>query len=265
MAPAVSKLAWDTTIKSSISAPSVVNPPILFFRPTSKEAPKTDLNKFDCHLDHADKDSDTFSITVHTFRHGTCEELLTWLKKFRTLERGLLIKTDKARFQIVRQILEGEGRRAFDNAAVSSILRKTVDLQAEERAEEKAGELATDVETTATTKIPEKKKSTLIVMGDVKEGPFEDAIKGLFKHFFPVDLSRSRKVYERLEELKELLPWFPPGFKASQKFDDTEISEIIESLAPTQWSGTLKVQNFDIKAHCSIELVEFLEWLETAE
>eukprot|EP00978_Attheya_sp_CCMP212_P010212 scaffold24527_cov71-Attheya_sp.AAC.1 len=100
MAPAVSKLARGTTIKSSISAPSVVNPPILFFKPTLKEAPKTDLNKFDCHLDPSDKDSDTFSITVQTFRHGTCEELLTWLKKFWTLERGLLIKTDKARFQI---------------------------------------------------------------------------------------------------------------------------------------------------------------------
>eukprot|EP00978_Attheya_sp_CCMP212_P030166 scaffold109963_cov63-Attheya_sp.AAC.1 len=119
-------------------------------------------------------------------------------------------------------------------------------------------------------------------MGDVKEGPFEDAIKGLFQHFFPVDALKNQKrfmrrdihkpkrwsirqVYERLEELNELLPWFPPGFEVSQKFDDNEISEIIEALAPTQWLGTLKVQNFDINAHSSIQLVEFLERLETAE
>eukprot|EP00978_Attheya_sp_CCMP212_P023596 scaffold72637_cov32-Attheya_sp.AAC.1 len=79
---------------------------------------------FDCHLDPSDKDSDTFSITVQILRHGNCKELLTWLKKFRTLERGLLIKTDKARFQLARQILEGEGRRAFDNSAASSILKR---------------------------------------------------------------------------------------------------------------------------------------------
>ena len=106
MAPAVSKLAWDATVKTAISAPSVVNPPIPFFKPTLREAPKTDLNKFDCHLDPTDKDSDTFAITVQTFRHGTCEELLTWLKKFRTLERGLMIKDDKARFQIVRLAMQ---------------------------------------------------------------------------------------------------------------------------------------------------------------
>eukprot|EP00978_Attheya_sp_CCMP212_P003758 scaffold7969_cov56-Attheya_sp.AAC.2 len=161
MAPAVSKLAWDMTIKLSISAPSVVNPSIPFFKPTSKQAPKTDLNKFDCYLDPSDKDSDTFP------------------------EEDLLINTDKARFQIVHQILEGEGRHAFDNAATSSILKLQVDLQAEE----KVGELATDVESSATpvTQIPKKKKaSTLTVMGDVKEGPFEDAIKGLFQHIFPV-------------------------------------------------------------------------------
>eukprot|EP00978_Attheya_sp_CCMP212_P003757 scaffold7969_cov56-Attheya_sp.AAC.1 len=40
-----------------------------------------------------------------------------------------------------------------------------------------------------------------------------------------------------------LLPCFPPGFKASQKFNDNEISKTIEALAPTQWSETLKVQN----------------------
>ena len=74
-----------------------------------------------------------------------------------------------------------------------------------------------------------------------------------------------RQVYERLEELNELLPWFPPHFKSSQKFEDNEISEIIEALAPQQWSGTLKVQNFDINTHSSIELVEFFERLETAE
>eukprot|EP00978_Attheya_sp_CCMP212_P034105 scaffold141308_cov53-Attheya_sp.AAC.3 len=93
-------------------------------------------------------------------------------------------------------------------------------------------------------------------MGDVKEGPFEDAIKGLFQHFFPVDALKNQKRFMRRNIHKP---------KPSQKFDDNEISEIIEALAPTQWSGTLKVQNFDINAHSSIELVEFLEWLETAE
>eukprot|EP00978_Attheya_sp_CCMP212_P015377 scaffold39684_cov70-Attheya_sp.AAC.1 len=35
-------------------------------------------------------------------------------------------------------------------------------------------------------------------------------------------------------------------------------SKIIELIAPNQWSGTMKVQNFDINAHSSIELIDFL-------
>jgi hypothetical protein len=55
---------------------------------------------------------------------------------------------------------------------------------------------------------------------------------------------------------------FPPDFKATQKFDD---SEIIELIAPSQWSGTMKVQKFDINAHSSIELIAFFERLGTAK
>jgi len=127
MAPAQSKLNWDIASgEKKIITPSVVNPPIPFFNPPSREAHKMDLRMFDCHLDPTNKKSETLSVTVQTFRHGTCEELLTWLRKFRTLEKGLLIKTDQSRFQLVRQILEGEGRRAFDNAAASSLLKKQV-------------------------------------------------------------------------------------------------------------------------------------------
>eukprot|EP00978_Attheya_sp_CCMP212_P006598 scaffold15314_cov80-Attheya_sp.AAC.1 len=65
--------------------------------------------------------------------------------------------------------------------------------------------------------------------------------------------------------MNELLPWFPPNFNTEQKIDDLEISEIIEAFAPGTWSGTMKVQNFDINTHSSIELIEFFEWLEMAE
>jgi hypothetical protein len=58
MAPSQSKLAWDVNAKSKNYNISVVSPPIPFFKNTPKEVAKIDLNKFDCHLDPSDKDSD---------------------------------------------------------------------------------------------------------------------------------------------------------------------------------------------------------------
>eukprot|EP00978_Attheya_sp_CCMP212_P040499 scaffold221489_cov54-Attheya_sp.AAC.2 len=133
MAPTQSKLKWgDKSKERKNHTVSVVNPPIPFAKPHGKEIPKTDLTKFECHVNPNDVDSDTFSIIVPTFRHGTCEELLTWLKKFRSIERGMLVKTDEARFNLVRQILEGEGRRAFDNAAAFSKIRRHHDVDSSE-------------------------------------------------------------------------------------------------------------------------------------
>ena len=106
-----------------------------------------------------------------------------------------MITNDKSRFQIVCQILEGEGHRAFDNAAASSILciqdaasEKMVVEEEEEKAEESTVALE--------AKIPKKKKkkeSASTAMGDAKEGPFEDAMKGLFRHFFPADALMNQK------------------------------------------------------------------------
>eukprot|EP00978_Attheya_sp_CCMP212_P020562 scaffold58987_cov50-Attheya_sp.AAC.2 len=179
-------------------------------------------------------------------------------------EKGLLTTTDQSHFHLVRQILEGEGRRAFDNAAASSLLKKQVEVETRKRKREKKEEKQKEKE----KEEKEKEKEIPVPRKEIQEDQIqEDPNQRRYMHR---DIHKAKKWtiqqhYERLEEMNELLPWFPPDFKSVQKFDDLEISEIVESIAPGTWSGTMKVQNFDINTHSSIELIEFFERLETAE
>ena len=108
-----------------------------------------------------------------------------------------MITNDKSYFQIVCQILEGEGCRAFDNAAPLSILciQDTASEKLVVEEEEKVEESTVTLE----AKIPkqEKKKKASTVMGDAKEGPFENAIKSMFRHFFLADALMNQKWFMR--------------------------------------------------------------------
>ena len=110
-----------------------------------------------------------------------------------------MITNDKSRFQIVCQILEGEGHRAFDNAAASSILC-IQDAASEKMVVEEEEEKAEESTVTLEAKIPKKKKKkkqASTVMGDAKEGPFENAIKSMFRHFFLADALMNQKWFMR--------------------------------------------------------------------
>ena len=73
-----------------------------------------------------------------------------------------MITNDKSHFQIVRQILEGEGRHAFDNAAALSILC-IQDAASEKLVVEEEEEKAEESTVTLEAKIPKKKKKKISI------------------------------------------------------------------------------------------------------
>jgi hypothetical protein len=121
-----------------------------------------------------------------------------------------------------------------------------------------------------------------VTAGNENAETFEEGVKSLITHIFPVRALRIQKRYmrrymrkprdmkmrtyrNRVVELNNYLARFPSDFNDAQKIDDEEIVDILEFGTPNKWQYEMVRMGFDSATATSQQLVEFCERLEFTE
>ena len=114
MAPTWSKHAINpSAVNSKMTKNPWETPPIPLALPKREEPKKGDFQKVELKINHSDPDSKKFSTNVRIFKQGTPEELILWRKDFARLEEGLPLTLASAKYQMAKQLLDGEAKRVF--------------------------------------------------------------------------------------------------------------------------------------------------------
>ena len=108
-----------TNQTGSSKTKTFVPPAIALERPEKKEYDKSDLLSLKLRSNPADKNSQTYELTVPFFRSGTPEEWLVTKKNIEKVIAGQNITTPAAKYAMTRRILEGDALAKFNTAAMT--------------------------------------------------------------------------------------------------------------------------------------------------
>jgi len=213
-------------------------PPVPLVVPEPKVLKKSDMLKVDLKTHPEDPTStDTYSISVRFFDHGTPQEWIDFLKSFRQVITGQNMVEGSAKFAMARVLLKGDALRVFNSAAVT---------------------LQTETSSHFTSCINDVAKHVF------PEGALKRQKRYMVRYMRKPRDTKVRDMTARVVEMNQDLKFYPP-FDASKRLDDSELADIIEFGLPREWQKILLVQGFDIMDHSLDELTDIAERLEVAE
>eukprot|EP00980_Cylindrotheca_fusiformis_P019964 scaffold7032_cov94-Cylindrotheca_fusiformis.AAC.1 len=189
---------------------------------------------FQCRQDPADRDSPTYTVLVPYFDNGTPEEFLMFLEKVKTVQTGQALTAGPEKYNQLRQVLKGNAKTVFDNAA-------------RVHHQETNARFVADVATL--------KASIFPVNALAKQ---KRAIRRLLRK--PAAM-RMRDYAARMTELNNLLLKFPPrqAGGAATKIDDDELIQCIEDGLPKRYKTFMSQHGFIPVDNSMEEFIAFIE------
>jgi hypothetical protein len=192
---------------------------------------------------------------------------------------GMSIKDVEQMVLLIEQRCEGLAQAAFQDTLnhVSFELLNEVDQQAEqELGEQKADETAEDYEerrTEARTRLEE-------TIGKITKKDIIKCLQKVIESACPYKVLQKQKKYMRryMRTPRDMtirqfvnavtcmnnnkLPFLPP-FEANQSLPEDDVIEIVLHACPNSWIQEMDRQDFDSDRHTLIELLRFLERIES--
>ncbi len=219
--------------------------------------------------------SPTFEVTLLILDGSEgIREAVTFRKVIASILTGMHATNADKKDGIVRQVLKGNAKQAYEQGIESNIVSRWLVLKREAKeASAQAGETA-DEQQTAYDEVDKPEKNdddvqngvdnVVIYMSPYKALP---RIKRWLRRECrkPADMT-IREFHTHISRVNnEEIPHLPPGFSEEQKLAADEMVDIILYAIPNSWKKELDRQGKDPDELGQIELVRFLEQLEAAE
>jgi hypothetical protein len=207
-------------------------------------------------------------------------QTIQWYKDILQVITGMSIKDAEQMVPLIEQRWEGSAQAAFQDTLnhVSFELLNEVDQQVEqELGEQKADETAEDYEERRTEARTRLEKT----IGKITEKDIIKCLQKVIESACPYKVLQKQKYmcrYMRMPRDMTIrqfvnavtcmnnneLPYLPP-FEANQSLPEDDVIEIVLHACPNSWIQEMDRQDFDSDCHTLIELLQFLERIESLE
>jgi len=92
-------------------------PPVPLEQPEPRELKKSEFLKLNLKSNPGNPNSETYSICIPYFKHGTPSGWIFFNKTFKKIIVGQNLKTGSAKYTMARTLLQGDALRIFEKAA----------------------------------------------------------------------------------------------------------------------------------------------------
>ena len=186
-----------------------------------------------------DSNSQTYKKYVKKFDEGSCQDFIDFLEDIEEVWRQNSMTDPKDKLGVVRAVLKGESRVAFD-ASLSD---------------------QTDQESKAVTNDMVDKAIKAVGATVFPHRALETQKRWMTRAMTkPKDMS-IRKTISAIGRVNKALPKFPNA-TADSSFKESEVIELIEMAVPETWRGLLDLKGFIPSEHTKQELTRELEIIE---
>ena len=194
---------------------------------------KAKSTDYKCYKDPADTKSAAHTLTIYHFENEGPEELLEFLERIKTVEKGQGLTNGPDRYTLMRHVLKGAPLTAFENAAAAA-----------------GNETVTNYD-----KCVQAVKAAVF--------PPKAAIRqrrALARFRKPIDWTM-RRYAGRMSELNNQIPKYPAKSDGTPyaKHSEEELVSFIEDGLPNRYCAFLREHGFDVLEHTMQEFIDFVE------
>ena len=200
-------------------------------------ASKEDILTLELKTTPGDENSKGYKMGVRIFRSGPVEQFLMWRKALEAVFRGQEITDAGGMFAMARRLLSGDALTNFENYAVL-------------RGENTVAKFKNVLKDLTAYVMPRKALSNQ---------------KRYMRRFLrkPIHM-KIREFVARVQELNQLLSYFPPGGD-NQRLSQDDLLELLESSIPNSWQREFTRTGFDPVDGTIADFIDHCERVEVTE